>query len=128
MITHQKVSAVPSIPGAWVQPSDWNNAHLSIPALATYAANAAIPNSGVDVIQGIGGAGGIQLTLDGVTGQSPAFFAMKTDAGVGAVSFIDANGANFVALGGAAASYNLVNQGQWAIFIWNVAEWLVFGV
>lgn len=97
-----------------------------------FSASAAVPAS-VDLIRATGGASGIILTLTQAiyptnSPQGPlqlyqVFHAMKVDAGVGVVSFIDALGALF----NGQSSYDLANQYQWAIFMWNGVSWDVMG-
>jgi len=99
-----------------------------------YSANAVVLPS-VDFIKAIGGSGGITLTLTrGVyptaTG-SPSFptflyqvyYARRDDAGAGAATFIDPNGALF----NGQASWELTDQYEWAIFIWDGTGWNVIG-
>lgn len=125
-ILHKKVSATPSIPGAWVQPADWNDDHVNSPTVTTANASVTIDQE-VDAVEAVGGAGGITLTLEG-EGVPPKLWIMKTDNGAGAITIVDVNNANFVGPGGVATSYKLVNQGQWAVFIWDGTQWLAFGV
>jgi hypothetical protein len=87
----------------------------------------------VDVIRATGGAGGITLTLSPAiystnSPQGPLFlcqvyYALKIDAGVGIITFVDPNGALF----NGQSSYILINQWQWAIFMWNGTTWDVIG-
>jgi hypothetical protein len=87
----------------------------------------------VDLIRATGGAAGIVLTLTPAiyptnSPQGPlqlyqVYHALKVDAGVGAVSFVDPNGATF----NGQSSYELVDQYQWAIFMWTGTVWDVFG-
>jgi hypothetical protein len=130
IITHAKVSQVPSIPGAWVQPTDWNAQHVVNPSITQYTGNATVP-LGADVVEANCGGSAITLTLTnaGAVNGSP-IFAMKVDSGAGAANFVDSGGASFLGPGGLNTSYSLVNIGQWAIFIWDSARgfWMVFGV
>ena len=97
-----------------------------------YNANAAVLPS-VDFIKAAGGSGGITLMLTrGVypTGSpaSPTFlyqtyYARRDDAGAGAVVFVDSNGALF----NGQASWELLDQYEWAIFIWDGTGWNVIG-
>jgi len=101
-------------------------------ALLRYAASAVVPTS-VDWIKATGGAAGIVLTLTPAifaTGDptSPTYlyqtyFATKDDAAAGLVSFVDPNGALF----NGQPSWDLVNQYQWAIFVWDGIGWHVIG-
>jgi hypothetical protein len=101
-------------------------------ALTRYAANAVVP-AAVDFIKATGGVAGIQLTLTSAIYQTgnPAsptllyqtYYAMKDDAGVGAVSFVDPNGALF----NGQSSYELTDQYQWAIMVWDGIGWHVLG-
>ena len=86
-----------------------------------------------DFIKAVGGAAGIVLTLTGhsfPTGKptSPLVLfqvhqAVRIDAGAGEVTFIDSSGALF----NGASTYDLVNQYQWATFIWDGSNWTVIG-
>jgi hypothetical protein len=87
----------------------------------------------IDFIRAIGGAGGIVLTLTPAvypTG-SPAlptmlyqvYHGIKTDSGVGVVSFIDPNGALF----NGQSAYDLVDQWQWVMMAWNGVSWDCLG-
>ena len=49
--------------------------------------------------------------------------AVRIDAGAGEVTFIDSSGALF----NGASTYDLVNQYQWATFIWDGSNWTVIG-
>jgi len=121
-----------------VSSPQWNDVHQSGFTPTTYAASGIVPPT-VDYIRASGGAAGIQLQLtpatvnvNGASGQTQvnqAYFAKKVDAGAGAVSFVSLNGE----LIEGQASYELTQQGQWAIFIWNpgvngqAGFWEVFG-
>jgi hypothetical protein len=95
------------------------------------ASGAVLPST--DFIKAIGGASGIVLTLTGkiypcASPASPVFVntvfhAVRTDAGAGVVSFVDFNGALF----NGQASWVLLNQYQWAIFVWDGVGWTVMG-
>lgn len=101
-------------------------------ALLRFVASAVVATS-VDWIKATGGALGITLTLTPAiyaTGDptSPTYlyqtyYAMKDDAAAGIVSFVDPNGAVF----NGQPSYDLVNQYQWAIFVWDGIGWHVIG-
>jgi len=106
-------------------------------AVQTLSASGAVPAS-IDFIKAVGGAAGIVLTLTGKvypTGNpaSPilvktVFHAVRTDPGIeagnGVVLFVDSSGAAF---NGNSAGYELVNEYQWAIFIWDGVGWTVMG-
>jgi hypothetical protein len=104
----------------------------SLAWIQNFSANAVVP-VGVDVIRGTGGAGGITLTLTPASYVVQAsgavtitvyqsYQAMKVDAGVGPVTFVDPNGALF----NGQSSWDLVDQYQWATFAWNGTGWEVF--
>jgi hypothetical protein len=106
---------------------------LQLAWIQTFSATSPVP-PGVDVIRGVGGAGGITLTIaanayqaqpaSGVTVTAyETFKAIKIDAAAGAVVFVDSTGALF----NGTSSYELVNQYQWAEFAWNGASWDVWG-
>jgi hypothetical protein len=86
-----------------------------------------------DVIKATGGAGGITLTLTPAidpTGDPTnptylyqVYYAKKDDAAAGAITFVDPNNALF----NGQPSWQLTNQHQWAIFIWNGVGWDVMG-
>lgn len=132
---HNFVSSVPpgGNPGN-VTSSNWNDSHLSGMVPTAYSASGIIPTS-VDYIRATGGVGGIALQLTPnnapvFTGPSGAFtvmqvyFAKKVDSGAGPIVFTDINGA----LIEGAASYQLTQQGQWAIFVQIAGGgWEVFG-
>jgi hypothetical protein len=109
-----------------------NQSLTSGAALKAYAANATVL-PGIDLIKATGGAGGITLTLTaGITPTgNPAapdflyqvYYARRDDAGAGAVVFVDSKGALF----NGQASWELLDQYQWAIFIWDGTGWNVIG-
>jgi hypothetical protein len=86
-----------------------------------------------DLIRGTGGAGGIVLTLTraiyptnnpaGPLFLGQVYYAMKVDPGVGVVQFVDPSGALF----NGQPSYDLVDQWQYAIFMWNGTTWDAIG-
>lgn len=99
-----------------------------------YNANAVVPPS-VDYIRGTGGSGAgitLQLTAQSTTFTGPngpfsiqqVYFAKKVDAGAGPVIITDSAGALFE---DGSSSYQLNQQWQWAIFIWNGTAWEIFG-
>jgi hypothetical protein len=83
----------------------------------------------VDLIRATGGTSGITLTLtpqiyptnspQGPLALYQVYHAIKIDAGVGAVTFVDPNGA----LLNGYAYWELIDQWQWAIFMWNGTSW-----
>lgn len=119
-------------PGSISSPN-WNDAIPCGSVPTVYSGSGTVPPT-VDYIRGVGGAGGIALALTassqvvaGATGSFTVYqvyFAKKTDAGAGAVVFTDSLGALFES---GESSYELTQQGQWAIFLWNGTTWDVFG-
>jgi hypothetical protein len=119
-------------PGS-VSAPNWNDAIPGGSVATAYTANGTVPPS-VDYIRGTGGSGGIALALTassqvitGATGTftvNQVYFAKKVDSGAGSVVFTDSLGALFES---GEASYELTQQGQWAIFVWNGTTWDVFG-
>jgi hypothetical protein len=106
---------------------------LQLAWIQNFSSTSVVP-PGADVIRASGGAGGITLTIaanayqaqpaSGVTVTAyETFKAIKVDAAVGAVTFLDSNGALF----NGASSYALVDQYQWAEFAWNGTGWDVWG-
>jgi hypothetical protein len=87
----------------------------------------------VDLIRAIGGSSGIVLSLTEMIYQVgdptkptqlyQVYHAMKTDAGLGVVTFDDASGALF----NGQPAYDLENQWQWVIMAWNGVSWDCFG-
>jgi hypothetical protein len=86
-----------------------------------------------DLIRATGGASGIVLTLTRAiyptnSPQGPlmlyqVYYAIKVDAGVGVVQLVDPSGALF----NGQPSYDLVDQWQYAIVMWNGTTWDVIG-
>ena len=97
-------------------------------APTAYSASASVAAS-VKYGQATAGSGGITLTLQSSllsVGQKQRF--MKMDSAVGSVTFTDASGKTFCGLGGwAQTSWELVNQGQYADFVWDGTQYTVFG-
>ena len=105
----------------------------SLAQIQTFAATSAVPPA-IEVIRAAGGAGGITLTLTppAYGAQQPGgvfvavyqtYYAIKTDLTAGVVTFVDSTSALF----NGQSSYELLNQGQWAIFCWTGTSWDVFG-
>ena len=93
-----------------------------------YSANATVATT-VVYGQATAGSGGITLTLQSgslVTGQKQRF--MKMDSAAGVVSFVDSGSKTFNGSSGwAQTSWSLVNQGQYAEFVWDGTQFTVFG-
>lgn len=125
--------APPAANPGTINGANWNDAIPGGSVQTPYTISGAVPTS-VDYIRATGGAGGIALALTSgsflVTGPSGSYtvnqvyFAKKIDSGAGAVVFTDLGGALFE---NGAASYELTQQGQWAIFLWSGTTWDVFG-
>ena len=125
---HNFVSTVPpgGNPGN-VTSSNWNDAHQGGMVSTPYTADGVVPTS-VDYIRA-NGTFTLQLTSGSQTFNGPSgsfainqmYFAKNVGSGV--VTFTDLNGALFEGQ----PSYELTQQGQWAIFIWNGTDWDVFG-
>jgi hypothetical protein len=132
-VAHRFISTVPPAGNNGdVQTSNWNDIHQSGFVPTAYNASGVVPAT-INYIRATGGSGGIALQLtsgsqvfNGPTGEftlCQAYFAKKVDAGAGAITFTDSQGA----LIENASSYELTQQGQWALFIWNGTTWDVFG-
>lgn len=124
-ITHAKVSSIttPPLNPALVGGPDWNATHVAGLPSTAYSANTAVPAS-VDLVEGTGGAGGINLTWTGANlaiGQ--IVVAMKVDSGAGFVTLLEATGALF----NSDSSYQLQNQWQFVWLQWNGTRFNVIG-
>lgn len=108
-----------------------NSNETGVAPKAFNASGVVLPS--VNMIRATGGSSGIVLTLTRAiyptnSPQGPlmlyqVYYAMKVDAGVGIIQFIDASGALF----NGQSSYDLVNQWQYAIFMWNGTTWDCIG-